>query len=232
MLSDSVTRDSVFEALFRQAVIDNFYEELDSLPPDVELAKQFAFSPEHELRMKKLFAREERLERLHTTAKWSRRLVATIAIVVTLLFGSLMLVPQVRATVVQTLIEWYERFTMFTSNAPEAEKTNLEPQYIPIGFVEIVRDELELMTTILYLNEDDGSVISFSSTRMSGSTAVDNEMVDYIVSVVNGNEYHCFVSTEAGGEVTIVWEKNNQRYIITSTISIDELMKMAVSVEN
>jgi len=49
--------DNVFEALFRQAVIDNFLEEIDSLPPDEELSKIYIFSPEHEARMQRLFGK-------------------------------------------------------------------------------------------------------------------------------------------------------------------------------
>ena len=38
--------DSVFEALFRQAVIDSIYEEIDELPPNEELAAMY-ISPMH-----------------------------------------------------------------------------------------------------------------------------------------------------------------------------------------
>ena len=227
----SHTSDAVFEALFRQAVIDSFYEDLGSLPPDEILAKQYTFSPAHEMRMEKLFEKEALLERLRTAAKWGRRVAAVITIVATVLFGSLMLVPQVRATVVQTFIEWYEKFTMFTSDSSETEKTNLEPQYIPAGFVEIVREEMAMMTAIIYLSEDEGTLIKFQSALSSGVTSVDNEMVEYSVLTIYGIEYHVFTSTEADDENSIVWDKHDQRYAIISTISTDELIKMAISVE-
>jgi hypothetical protein len=52
--------DEVFEALFRQAVIDDFNEEIDSIPTNEDLAKIYSFSPEFEIRMKKLFIKDRR----------------------------------------------------------------------------------------------------------------------------------------------------------------------------
>ena len=104
--------DSVFEALFRQAVIDSIYEEIDELPPDEELAAMYTFSDAHEARMKKLFARESRSENFCLVAKWIRWVAAIIMISVAILFGSLMLVPQVRATVVQTITDENMEYTV------------------------------------------------------------------------------------------------------------------------
>jgi len=229
-MSGSHINEGVFEALFRQAVIDNFNEELDSLPSDEALAEQYAFSQEHEIRMKKLFAREARKERLQATAKWTRRVAAAIIITVTLLFGSLMFVPQVRAVVFQTLTEWYEKFVRFTSNAPEVEKTNLEPGYIPEGFVEIAREEIPMITIIVYASTNTGETITFSSSRTSGSTSADNEGMGYTVIEIDGIEYHILTSEDAMSEHIIIWDKANQRYTLTSTLLAEELLKMAISV--
>ena len=62
--------------------------------------------------MKKLFARESRSENFRLVAKWRRRATAVIMIAVTILFGSLMLVPQVRATVVQTITDENMEYTV------------------------------------------------------------------------------------------------------------------------
>ena len=226
---DRAIDDSVFEALFRQAVIDNFNEELDSLPPDEELARLYTLSAEHEARMQRLFAREVRRDRAKAAVKWSKRAVAVFVIAVTIVFGALMSVPQVRAAVVETITEWYEQFVRFTSNAPDAEKTNLEPGYIPEGFSEIVRDEGEMMTIIIY--ENDEMSIIFQSTRASDSISVDNENSNYERLLFKGFEYHVFDSTAYGGESAVVWDINGQRYTISAAISIRELLDIAWSIK-
>jgi len=48
--------ESVFESLFRQAVIDAFVKEIEAIPSNEELKKIYSFSPQFELRMKKLFS--------------------------------------------------------------------------------------------------------------------------------------------------------------------------------
>ena len=226
---DRAINDSVFEALFRQAVIDNFLEELDSLPPEEELAKLYTFSPEHETRMQRLFAREARRERTRAVIMWTRRAAAVFVIAVTIIFGVLMFNPQVRAAVVETVTEWYEKFVRFTSNAPEMAKTNLEPGYIPDGFVEIVRDSDDIMTTIIYDGESD--TIVFQSFRSSGSLSVDNENNNYEIRKIDGIEYHVFTTSLDNGENSIVWDIDGQRYAIFSIISIDELLAIAISIE-
>ena len=228
-MSSSLINEGVFEALFRQAVIDNFNEELDSLPTGEALAKLFTFSPAHELRMKKLFERDERREKIRAVVMWSRRVAVVIIAAATILLGAMMLSPQVRAAVAQTLTEWYENFARFTSNAPEAEKTSLEPVYIPEGFIVAARDDIPMITTIVYLNEDDGAVVTFQSFRAQGAVAVDNEDIDYRVAQIDGVEYHIFVSTDGINENAVVWDVGGQRYRISSTIAVDELIIMAIS---
>jgi len=221
--------DSVFEALFRQAVIDNFFEELDSLPPDEDLERTYTFSLAHESRMKKLFAKDVRVERLNIVFLWSKRVAAVVVITATILFGSLMFVPEVRAVVVETITEWYEKFVRFTSNKVEVEKTNHEPTYTPEGFYEELRESDELITTIIYANEE-GIIILFESSRASGSLSLDNEERDYKV-VQDGNiTFHVFSASGEKTDNSIIWDFHDQRYQISSIIPVDEMFEIALSV--
>ena len=55
-MSEMLLIDEIFDAMFRQAVIDNFYEEYNALPPIEELREKYTFSERHEKRMNELFA--------------------------------------------------------------------------------------------------------------------------------------------------------------------------------
>ncbi|MFJ3388649.1 hypothetical protein [Lysinibacillus sp. NPDC086135] len=99
--------DSVFEALFRQAIIDEFNEEIDSIPPKEELIKTISFSPEFELRMKRLFAREKRKGYYKKVLFYSKRVAAVFVITTTKIFGMRLFNPEVRAAVKNTVVEWY-----------------------------------------------------------------------------------------------------------------------------
>lgn len=222
--------DNVFDALLRQAVIDNFFDELESLPSAGELAVMFKPSEAHKTRMKRLFTAEKRKEILHTTLVWSKRVAAVITIATTILFASLMLVPEVRAIITDTIIEWHERFARFApSSTTDANKTKLEPMYIPDGFSEEMRDNNETMSIILYMNKNN-ELITFQSSLSEATTLVDSEDRVYETRNVEGVEYHIFAAEGSKSENIIVWDNQGQRYIVISTISIDELLKMALSV--
>ena len=221
--------DSVFEALFRQAVIDNFFNELVSLPPREELAKLHIPSDAHKARIMNLCAKDARNEKILSILTTIKRAAAVILIAASLLFGSMMLVPDVRAAIIETIIEWYDKFVRFTSNAPESEKTYLEPTYIPEGFWEEFREELEMMTVILYTNEE-GVIILFESLRTSGSLSFDNEGILHEIIRTDGVDYHIFTAADDEKGNSIIWETSLQRYSISSTIPIGIILEIAFSV--
>jgi len=221
--------DSVFDALFSQAVIDNFYEELNSLPPDDELAKIYTFSHEHEMRMKKLFAREALKEKARITLVWGKRAAAIVILAASILFGSLMFVPEVRAVIMEIVTEWYEKFVRFTSTSTETDMTSHEPTYIPSGFQEELRDEMETMKTIVYTN-DDGVIIQFESGLSGGSISVDSEGRDYRLVRSDGIDYYIFSTNDMEKMNAVVWETDGQMYHISSQLPIDEILKIAFSV--
>lgn len=67
--------DVIFEALFRQAVIDDFNEKIDSIPTNEQLAEIYSFSWEFEMRMKKLFVKDHRRKFLKNAMLYSMMLV-------------------------------------------------------------------------------------------------------------------------------------------------------------
>jgi len=221
--------ENVFDALFGQAVIDNFNEQFDLITNDTDIEPQFSFSNEHEKRMKILLTKENRKEKIRKTIKWSKRVAAIFIIAISLLFGSLMLVSEVRAVVIGTVVEWFDQFTRFSSTAPEAEKTNLEPTYIPDGFREDIRQSEKNITVILYINDNDGVDIYFESSIITAQLSVDNEGYDYEIKQIDSIDYHIFTSSEK--ENIIVCETSIERYLLISSIPIDELLKMALSIE-
>ena len=225
----SKKKDNAFDEMLRQAIVEKFYEEVESLPPNDELAKLHTFTPEHETRMRKLFARDKRRDRIKDAARHCTKAAAMFMLAATLLFGLMMLVPQVRAAVYQTLMEWHDQYVKFKSEAPKTEKTNLEPTYIPDGFVETERVELPEIVLITYTNSDTGEIITFDSTIASASTAVDNENKTYSICKTDDIEYHIFTSTVEGGSSIIIWEIDSQRYCIISTYNVDDLVEMANS---
>ncbi|MDR0670991.1 MAG: hypothetical protein LBF64_01630 [Oscillospiraceae bacterium] len=62
-------REFAYEELLCQALPADVEEKLAQIPPDEELARTLTFSETHEARMKRLFAKDARRERLQTALR-------------------------------------------------------------------------------------------------------------------------------------------------------------------
>ena len=157
-----------------------------------------------------------------------RRVIAATAVM--LLLSVVLTAQAFGYNVFQTIIQWFDQYVSFTSDAPSTELINLEPSYIPEGFHEDSRSEPEAIATIIYRNED-GERIVFISMISSAYLAVSNDEREYQQVQINGIDFHMFLAVDEKPENKIVWESDNQRYSLSSTmLSIDELVKIAFSV--
>lgn len=223
---------TLFDAVFAQAVIKNFEDELKEIPPRQELEKMYSFSVSHIAKMKKLFRQEKRRDIFRKIGIWGRSTAAVIVIAMALLLGALLLSPQVRAAVSEVIIQWYEKFTSFTSGTTEqTDIDNLEfwPTYLPEGFS---RHEVLQSGSINEINffNTEGNDITLVYLESAGAIAVNNENVIYSTVTNNNFVYHIFESKEEGTRSSIVWDMNGYRFTILSEYPIKELQKMAVSI--
>jgi len=227
-MEDKQLNDSIFDALFVQAVIDNFYEEYNALPPLEELSKEYTFSEKHEKRMKALFARDERKKRYKKFVYLGRKVAAVFLILFTMFVGALMFNPDVRAAVAETIISWHREFVKIISPDAEAEGYSMIPTYVPEGFEEVYTETVNYSTLILYMNAD-GESILFEVNEAAMTLYVDNENSDYEVRNYEEIEYHILISLYYEGENSITWDIDGWRYFIRSSIDVEILFKIALS---
>lgn len=226
------SQSTLFDAVFAQAVIKNFEDELAEIPPRQELEKIYSFSAVHIAKMKKLFWQDKRKDIIRKIDKWSRSTAAVIVIIMVLFFGVMLSSPQVRAAVTDVIVQWYEKFTSFTSGTNEQTKVdNIEwwPAYLSDGFSEHEILQTGGINEICFYNTN-GKDITLIYLTSTGSIAVNNEGVIYSTVTVNDIVYHLFESKEEGTRSSIVWDMNGYRFTILSEYPIKELQKMAVSV--
>ena len=217
-----------FDAIFAQAVVDNFMDELDSLPPEAELSKKYVYSASHEERMKRLFRKEEFKEYFKTATTYLKKIAAVIVIIAAVLFGGMMTVPQVRAMTVQTVIQWFDQFTKF---APQGSESNeWKPAYVPEGYSEIDKVISEKLSFIVF-QDNNGNQISFTFVPADGSVSVNDEGVDYSRITDGSVVYHIFASKDALQNSSVVWEQDGMRFVLEGTLTKNELLKIAKSVE-
>lgn len=225
--------DVVFEALFRQAVIDDFNEEIGSIPTNEQLAVIYSFSSEFEMRMKKLFVKDRRRSFVKTAMYFSRRVASILIIVLGLLFGTLLFNTEVRATVGKILVEWYEKFTSFIFIDDEVinEKKDWTLKYLPEGYVQENHEILGSITNIEFINNK-GDKIRFSYRPENSITniSVDNENHEIDSCIILNNEAFSITAVDDRFDNGIIWNMDGHTFNLWGKISINELKKIAESI--
>lgn len=225
-------QETSFEKAFEWAIIDNFNEEMNTLPAERELAAQYTFSAEFEKRMQKLLRGNARREVLHAFAKFARRTAAAAAIALIVFTSAVIVSPKVRSFVREIYVEFFKEYATFTSPQNNtAAPSKLEPSYIPEGFVETERVENFSKIKIRYENQS-GELAWFYSRAAGTGLAVNNDNVEYEQIVREDTMYHSFKSTRFEDTYSrVVWEKNGYQYEVSGMVIIEELQNMAFSLK-
>lgn len=225
--------DVVFEALFHQAVIDDFNEEINSIPTNEQLAKTYSFSPEFEIRMKKLFAKDRRTKFAKTLTLYSKKVASIFIIVLGLLFSTLLFNTEVRATVGKVLIEWYEKFTSFTFRDDEVidEGKEWTLKYLPEGYAQKNYEVLGRIINIEFTNNQ-GDKIRFSYRPEESITniSVDNENHEIDSCIILDNEAFSITAVDDRFDNGVIWNIDGHTFNLWGKISINELSKIAESI--
>ena len=233
MMSKNQMNDMVFEALFRQAVIEDFNEDINSIQSNEELSKIYSFSPEFETRMGKLLTKDRRKDHVRKTMYYSRKVASILIIVLGLLFGSLLLNTEVRATVGKVLVEWYEKFTTFSfrDDAVIDEYKDWILGYIPEGYAQKNYEVLGRIKNIEYANNQ-GNKIRFTYVPDNSITniSVDNENHEIDTFILLGNKAYSIIATNNEFDNGIIWNMEGYTFDLWGKLSIDELERIAESI--
>ena len=224
-----------FEALLRQALLDNINERIAAIPPDDELDTMFTLSAEHDERMRKLCAREDRKDRIRVAMHPLRRVAVFVLIMFFVLFGVLMTSPDVRAAVKEVIIEWYDQFTRFTGNPSEVsidnatETVNWSPSFLPDGYFEVGFYDGETPTT--EYENGEGMLLLFKYSIAENELLVDNEETVYAEVPDEGIIYYVFEATDARKSNRVVWVREGYSFFLNGYVDTDILLETAKSVE-
>ena len=232
---DDNLRKDISESILRHAVIKNHNKEMAAFPSNEELARMYTFSEQHNKRMNTLFKRvhfEETCKKVFVATKW---IAAILVITLTGFFGALMTSPDVRAAVRQTIIEWYEQFTLFnfTESNELIEFSHWFPTHLPDGFEKEDMLVLGELAFLRFLHQDGRYILLQYGIAAGVGFGVDNEYVEFEIVWLNGIEYHILRPTLEGDQYAkILWYADGHAFLLQSSIIAEELLRVAVSIEN
>ncbi len=220
--------------MFRQAIIDDYNEEIDSIPTNDKLMETLSFSPEFEIRMNKLFAKERRRELFTKVLFYSKQIAAMFILTFAVVFSLLLINPEVRAAVKSIVIEWRDKFTsiIFQSNKSSnmSDEKEWQFEYLPFGYQEYKIDKFGLITNIEYVNGQDQFIyFSYQPDGVNSSISIDNENHEIESTMINGTSGYIAKATD-DYENGIIWTMNGYTFSLWSQLQVEELIKIVESI--
>ena len=218
---------------------------LDAIALDEETnTETIPYTPSlhHQKQIKAMLKNPLRWARDRKQPVWKRALkrVAVILLVISLAFGSLMVVsPTARATFIRWVTEWYE--THVTYRYAGDDMVDDLPEYtiteLPEGYAEDRDQRIEFgtQTFISYQNGDINSTITlhYCYMQQGAATVFVLENADSVPIIVNGCEGQIFLSKNletTRNAVTWIDIEQNIQFTIQARLSTDDLLHMAESV--
>lgn len=191
------------------------------------------FSPKFERKMKKLILQTD-----HPFRYWIQKSVACFLLIVLLGGGGLLTFStEVRAAFFGWIREVYETYFVYHyegENQDTSENIFYNPTWVPDGYEIILKKIGPVNTNITYQNSD-GNLASFLYTTNSESTKywISREGVDVQRVFVGNYPADLYLDQEKEGGNVLIWvdEEKNTIFDIWATFSIDEMIKMAESIE-
>lgn len=231
----SVQRDKLYEAF------DLYSKELcETLPSDEELAN-ISFSDEFEEKMQKLIEKQKKFYYywLNTAGKRAAAVIAALFVGLTAVtFG----VKAIREPFLRFIVETFEKFSsiIFMNDDDNSGQSSIsadadfefeavEPSYIPEGFVLDSKIDDFLWFQAIYINSENSSVITYTQTMVDDTVMqADTEDTTYNKIQINGYEA---ISYTRNGNNTVVFNSDKYVFSVTGSIDMDEIIKMAESIE-
>jgi hypothetical protein len=233
-MNSGQTKDAVFEALFRQAVIDDYLDEIAAIPAGAELSRAYPFAAAFELRMKRLFTQERCRETIVFAARFARQAAVVFAVLATALFGALLTNSEVRATVKALILEKHKFYTSFVFSGDTAESSvlkDLYPAYVPDGYHETGDTTTYGDLVRMVFAHENGDYISFVY-YLSGSAQAYAESEHHRIEegLINGHTAVIVEAMDSRSCNGVVYFDDGHVIDIYGWLPIEELIRMAESV--
>lgn len=223
--------ERLWDALIKEALIENANRELDELSNDTgshEFSKQF------EKKIRKLYSKIARSENIKDVGKIFGRCAVAAAAVMGIAFGGFLTQPEVYAAVENVVRNIFDSHDSYTYQGYQTETVFDDTKklgYIPDGYE--LRSVYYMGNAMLltYESENEEYIYFQYSFAEGSSITVDNEEHDYKEININGKTYY-YYNSSSNDFNSIIWYNGNYAYSIDAQLSKKELVKIAENIIN
>lgn len=226
--------DEMFESMLEEALTETSLRRSETFPSLETVTQITHMSKRCDRRGRRTMNWFNYEEKLSGVYRLGKRYAVIAAVTISITLGALLLSSQeVRASIIDVIIEIYEQFMEFKNEKisnHSMEEFKLEPEYIPQGYDLTDEDETSLFIKKTYENEEGKSIDIWAYLGISYIDQIDNE--SYIISpcTINGYSGHVFINKE-GSRNIINWFTGDIGMYIEADLSKKELIKVAKKIK-
>lgn len=163
------------------------------------------------------------------------RLVASVAIVLSILAGALALSPSARAFVQKIFYSWFSDHAEYhtTDRDTITDPENYQINYIPEGYTLTEKQGLPNLTAYyVYVNED-GQELIINVITGKASMNIDNEHNKFYQTVVDGQLIDIYETTveEWSSSAITFYERENIFISVDGHLPVDELIQIITQIK-
>jgi len=226
-------KEELFDALLKMAVSDALKKDMDALPSNEELNKNFKSSQELNKRIKKIIFQGKIKSKTKHYVKSIRKLAACFIVILVLSSIALLSVEATRNIIYNALIDKFGNYTQiqFQDSVTEKKINSYRPSYLPKGFKEITNQTYGNTILQIYSNESNDEIVFKQRPAEEGAALIDNENTKYEEVEISGNTAYLFEALMKEDYSVLLWQAEGTVFELTSQISGDELIRIGNSLE-
>ena len=220
----------LLDAVLKSAFTDAFQQEMADLEADAEQYKDRRPTEEQMKAERRAYKKSLR----KPTRVWSvaRRIAASFLIVLGLGGAVLFFVPEVKAAIVDTIVEFWDTHVSF-----HFSKSNVEIQlgdhtlyYLPKGYELTDKLEMHSIGEYTFSNENDEIVLICMKESVS-PPKIDDEQKSLQNLEIYDYEAYAMIPKNPEETSVVIWGNEKQCFMLEGKISLKELTRIAKSIK-
>ena len=223
----------LFETMMKNALIERYSNEVDRLMKEPEEK----FSELFDRKVRKIIRKVGIYEHAENIWKIAARSFSVVLIVLGISFVFLLTQPRVYAAVcdvIRTAFSDHDSYSFdsFISDTDGVFFDNsIVPSYIPEGYKLRKVFYGDFNVDLVYENEDNLDIHYSYGTKDGTKISVNNERVEFSERRIGGTTYYIYKATVTDDDNTVIFCYDEYIFVIDSQLSVDEIIKIAESVQ-
>ncbi|MBR6682278.1 MAG: DUF4367 domain-containing protein [Clostridia bacterium] len=250
-------QEEVFEGIITSALKEYIAYQDACMPSDEEMEEMYP--PSKKMLKKYLRMAKARKYNVSIPILYLRRVAVVFLVLVSITFGVLMIDADVRASVRNAVVKWYDKYAQIsfsesadkqettdinnfvdTTDVPETEQTpeteeipdmkDLKVGYVPEGFELLSSNETETLREYTYFSQNGDYIMIGVYSSSVAEAAIDIEYSKYEETYINGNE--AFILYRESDRVgSLVFGNSKYMVCINSICDRSDLIKVAENIK-